>query len=131
MEFFMEMAPPTSTAQMKKVSVVHGRPVFYEPKAVKEAKAVLVAGLLPHVPPSPLMGPLELRTVWLYPRGKSHRNGEWRSTRPDTDNIEKMLKDCMTRLGFWEDDAQVARETVEKKWSDAPTGIVVRIEQLE
>ena len=131
MEFFMEMAPPTSTAQMKKVSVVHGRPVFYEPKAVKEAQAVLVAGLLPHVPPSPLMGPLELRTVWLYPRGKSHRNGEWRSTRPDTDNIEKMLKDCMTRLGFWEDDAQVARETVEKKWSDAPTGIVVRIEQLE
>ena len=70
MEFFMEMAPPTSTAQMKKVSVVHGRPVFYEPKAVKEAKAVLVAGLLPHVPPSPLMGPLELRTVWLYPRGE-------------------------------------------------------------
>ena len=116
MEFFMEMRPPTSTAQMKKVRVVQGRPMFYEPKAVKDAKAVLVAGLLP---------PQSLVT------GRSHKHDEWRSTRPDTDNIEKLLKDCMTRLGFWEDDAQVARETVEKKWSDAPTGIRVRIERLE
>ena len=131
MDFYMEMTPPTSTAQMKKVRVVQGRPMFYEPKAVKDAKAVLVAGLLPHVPPSPLTGALELRTTWRYPRGRSHKHDEWRSTRPDTDNIEKLLKDCMTRLGFWEDDAQVARETVEKKWSDAPTGIRVRIERLE
>lgn len=131
MDFFMEMVPPTSTAQMKKVSVVRGRPVFYEPKPVKEAKALLVSGLQGYVPDQPMEGALSLHTVWLYPKGKSHRDGQWRSTRPDTDNIEKLLKDCMTRLGFWKDDAQVARELVEKKWSAGPTGIRVVIESLE
>ena len=131
MDFFMEMVPPTSTAQMKKVSVVHGRPVFYEPKPVKEAKALLISGLQWYVPEEPLEGALSLHTIWLYPKGKSHRDGQWRSTRPDTDNIEKLLKDCMTRLGFWKDDAQVARELIEKKWSGGATGIRVVIESLE
>ena len=52
-------------------------------------------------------------------------------TRPDTDNLQKLLKDCMTRCGFWKDDAQVVREIVEKRWSDEPTGIFVEIKSLE
>ena len=131
MDFFMEMVPPTTTAQMKKVRVVRGRPMFYEPKNVKDAKAVLMDGLWSYIPPEPLEGPLELRVTWFYHKGKSHKDGQWRSTRPDTDNIEKMLKDCMTHLGFWKDDAQVAREVVEKKWSGEPTGIRVQVTRLE
>ena len=30
-------------------------------------------------------------------------------TKPDTDNLQKLLKDCMTKCGFWKDDAQVVR----------------------
>ena len=45
--------------------------------------------------------------------------------------LQKMLKDCMTRCGFWKDDAQVARETVEKRWSDDPAGIYIEVEELE
>lgn len=130
-EFFMEMDPPTATAQMKKVRVVKGRPLFYEPSKVKEAKEKLTAGLVPFAPDEPIEGAVELRVTWLYPKGKSHRNGEWRITRPDTDNIEKLLKDCMTRLHFWIDDAQVVREHIEKRWSDEPCGIRIRIEELE
>ena len=65
---------------------------------------------------------------WCFPRGR-HGNGEYRTTRPDTDNLQKLLKDCMTAAGFWKDDALVASEIVEKFWADVP-GIYVRIEEL-
>lgn len=42
----------------------------------------------------------------------------------------KLLKDVMTGLGYWADDAQVASEITEKFWSEQP-GLYVRIEQLE
>jgi crossover junction endodeoxyribonuclease RusA len=131
MDFFIAMKPPTVTAQEKQVRVVRGKPVFYDPAPVKTAKAQLSGYLGQHAPAKPLDGPISLRTLWLFPKGKTHRNGEWRVTRPDTDNLQKMLKDCMTRLGFWKDDAQVVREIVEKRWSDEPSGIYIEIEALD
>ena len=35
----------------------------------------------------------------------------------------------MTRLHFWDDDAQVCSEIVEKFWSD-PCGVFVRVEEV-
>ena len=69
--------------------------------------------------------------LWLFPKGKSHKHGEWRKTRPDTDNLQKLLKDCMTQVRFWKDDAQVVSEKVQKRWSNEPTGIYVVIKELE
>ena len=131
MHFFIEMNPPTATAQEKKVTVVGGKPRYYDPVPVKEARKKLTGKLIFHRPDTPLTGPVALTTLWLFPKGKSHKNGEWRSTKPDTDNLQKLLKDCMTKCGFWKDDAQVVRETVEKRWSDEPAGIYIEIEELE
>ena len=131
MKFFVAIKPPTATAQEKQVRVVRGRPIFYDPAPVKEAKKLLVQHLTWHKPQEPLRGALQLRTVWLFPKGKSHKDGEWRVTRPDTDNLQKLLKDCMTKCGFWKDDAQVVREIVEKRWSNDPTGIFIEIRSLE
>lgn len=131
MEFFVSMKPPTATAQEKKVCVVHGKPMFYDPAPVKEAKRLLVGHLSCHRPDTPMEGPVSLRVLWLFPKGKTHKNGEWRVTKPDTDNLQKLLKDCMTKCGFWKDDAQVVREVVEKRWSDDPTGIYIEVEALE
>lgn len=131
MNFFIAMTPPTATAQERKVRFYKNKPVFYDPPAVKEAKAKLSAYLSINKPVQPYEGPVSLRTLWLFPRGKSHRNGDWRCTRPDTDNLQKMLKDCMTKTGYWKDDAQVAREIIEKRWSDEPCGIYIEIEKLE
>lgn len=131
MNFFIAMKPPTATAQEKKVRVVHGKPLFYDPAPVKEAKSLLVSHLARHKPEKPLQGAIALSTVWLFPRGKSHRHGEWRVTKPDTDNLQKLLKDSMTLCGFWKDDAQVVRESVEKRWSDEPSGIYIEITPLE
>jgi Holliday junction resolvase RusA-like endonuclease len=131
MNFFIAIDPPTSTAQMKQVRVVKGKPIFYDPPAVKEARNVLSAHLAVHKPDKPMAGPVSLRVLWLFPKGKSHRNGEWRITKPDTDNLQKLLKDCMTKCGFWEDDAQVVREVAEKRWADDPSGIYIEVEELE
>ena len=131
MDFFIAMKPPTATAQERQVCVVHGKPVFYDPAPVKKAKTLLTEHLIRQRPNEPFSGALQLRVLWLFPKGRSHRNGEWRVTRPDTDNLQKLLKDCMTRCGFWKDDAQVVREIVEKRWSDEPTGIYIEIEELE
>lgn len=129
MNFFIAIHPPTATAQERKVKVINGKPIFYDPPAVKSAKELLSAYLVQHRPPQPLTGGLSLRVLWLFPRG-AHPHGAWRTTKPDTDNLQKMLKDCMTRVGFWEDDAQVAREIIEKRWSDEPCGIYIEIEPL-
>ena len=131
MEFFIAINPPTSTAQMKQVRVVKGKPVFYDPPAVKAARNMLSAHLAIHRPDNPMSGPVSLRVLWLFPRGKHHKNGEWRITKPDTDNLQKLLKDCMTRCGFWKDDAQVVREAVEKRWADDPCGLYIEVNELE
>jgi Holliday junction resolvase RusA-like endonuclease len=131
MKIFIAMKPPTATAQEKQVRVVHGKPIFYDPAPVKEAKKLLIGHLARHRPDEPMEGAVSLRTVWLFPRGKIHKDGEWRVTRPDTDNLQKLLKDCMTKCGYWKDDAQVVREIVEKRWSDEPTGIFIEIRSLE
>ena len=131
MHFFMEMKPPTATAQEHSVKVIKGRPVFFDPPNVKDAKNLLMGHLAKNKPEIPYTGAVELTVLWLFPKGKSHKHGEWRKTRPDTDNLQKLLKDCMTQVGFWKDDAQVVSEKVQKRWSDEPTGIYVEIKELE
>ena len=128
--FFMAMDPPTITHQEKKVFVgKDGKPVFYEPMELKNARQKLTAFLRLHIPEAPFDGPLELHVKWCFQATGKHRPGEYRTTRPDTDNLQKMLKDCMTRLGYWPDDARVCCEIVEKFWSDLP-GIYIDLRQL-
>lgn len=119
---------PTVTAQERRVRIVKGKPVFYDSPRIKSAKALLVAHLKQHRPPKPYDSGVRLRVSWLFPKGR-HKDGEYRITKPDTDNLQKMLKDCMTLVGFWTDDALVASELCEKLWADVP-GIYIRIEQL-
>ena len=126
--FFMAMIPPTVTDQEHKVSVVKGKPVFYKPAELKAARSKLIGHLAEHTPPVPMYGPLRLVVKWLFPKG-SHKDGEYKATRPDTDNLQKMLKDCMTECHYWIDDAQVASEVAEKFWADVP-GIYIRIEEI-
>lgn len=128
MAFFMAMDPPTCTHQEKQVSVIKGRPVFYDPPEVKAARLKLIGHLRKHAPRQPYRKGVQLMVKWCFPRG-SHRDGEYRITKPDTDNLQKLLKDCMTASGFWRDDAQVASEIVEKFWADIP-GIYVQVKEL-
>lgn len=49
MNFFIVMKPPTATAQEKQVRIVHGKPIFYDPAPVKEAKKLLTGHLILHM----------------------------------------------------------------------------------
>lgn len=127
-EFFIPMVPPTITHQEKKVRVVNGKPIFYEPEKLKTARQKLMAYLGYHVPEEPFHTGVQLVTKWCFPRGR-HKDGDYRLTKPDTDNLQKLLKDCMTVIGFWDDDALVASEVVEKFWAEIP-GIYIRVTEL-
>ena len=128
-EFFMAMDPPTCTHQEKQVAVIKGKPVFYDPPEVNAARLKLIDYLAKHRPKEKYVCGVRLVTKWCFLRNGNHRNGEYRITKPDTDNLQKLLKDCMTAAGFWKDDALVASEIVEKFWAEIP-GIYIRIEEL-
>ena len=128
-QFFMAMIPPTVTAQEHQVTVRNGKPFIYDTPEIKNARDKLTAHLAKHKPKEPYSVGVRLIVKWLFPKGR-HKNGEYRITKPDTDNLQKLLKDCMTKSGFWKDDALVASEIVEKFRSDV-SGIYIHIEELE
>ncbi len=129
-EFFMPMIPPTVTAQERRVGIKNGKPIIYDTPEIKNAKDKLISQLITHKPKQKYECGVRLTVKWLFPKGESHKDGEYRTTKPDTDNLQKMLKDCMTMCGFWKDDALVASEICEKFWADT-SGIYIRIEVLK
>lgn len=129
-EFFLPMKEiPTVTHQQKKVRVIHGKPQFYEPDELKETRAMFMGLLAPYAPEEPMDGPLRLTTKWLFPKIKGTTNGQYKHTKPDTENLLKLPKDCMQELGFFVNDSRVASEITEKFWADT-VGIYVRLENL-
>lgn len=128
--FFLPIIPPTATHQEKDITVVKGKPVVYEPAELKAARAKLNAHLAKFKPDAPATGPVRLMVKWCFPLKGKHQNGEWKTSKPDTDNLQKLLKDCMTHLGFWKDDAQVVSELIEKFWAKVP-GIAIYVEEME
>jgi Holliday junction resolvase RusA-like endonuclease len=92
----------------------------------KAAQNDLMTLLAPHRPDKPLQGAVALEVTWRYPWRKSERKANIAlgvipcTTRPDCDNLCKMLMDCMTRLAYWTDDGQVAELTIRKQWGSSP-----------
>jgi Holliday junction resolvase RusA-like endonuclease len=128
-EFFMPMQPPTTTHQQKQVTVRNGKPVFYEPEDLKAARAKLMANLGQHVPEKEYIGPIRLITKWCFPLTGNHKHGEWKTTKPDVTNLQKLLEDVMTDLGYWTDDRLIVSAITEKFWTEIP-GIYIKIEEV-
>ena len=104
MEFFMPMRIPTATAQEKKINRKTG--TIYPDAAVKAAKEKYLAHLDRFKPDVPYEAPVQLMVIWYFHSDK-HNDRSYKTTKPDTDNMIKLLKDCMTKKGFWKDDAHV------------------------
>ena len=129
-EFFLPMIPPAKTYQTHKVTCQNEKPVFYEPAELKAVRSKLMAHLGQYVPEKKYTSAVRLITKWCFPITGRRKNGQYKTTKPDTDNLQKMLKDIMTELGYWKDDALVASEITEKFWAKIP-GIYICIEKLE
>lgn len=126
-EFFMAMKTPTMTHQQKKVNFKTKQ--FYESEDLKAVRSLFIAHLSRHIPDEKLNGPIRITTKWLYELKGKHSDGEYKTTKPDVDNMVKLLHDCMTKCGFWKDDSEISSMIVEKFWSSVP-GIYVKIEEL-
>lgn len=114
---YLPMDPPTRTAQQKGIRIVRGHAQFYEKKEVSEAKAILKDQLLPYVPDEPYKGPLMVGVVFAFSTTVRRKiRDEFRTTRPDIDNLFKGLADCLTELGFYEDDSLICELNLRKIW---------------
>lgn len=119
MIFELNIDPPRTTAQTHRYGGKRpdGRLIFFDSAKLKEARNELRAALLPYKPVKPMEGAIRLQVFWHFETKDKKKQGKLKITRPDNDNLQKMLKDEMTRLGFWNDDAQVTTEYVRKWWS--------------
>ena len=130
LRFFLPMNPPTKTAQEKRWKCVNGKPIAYQSAQLKAAYMKLRDGVARFKPEEKIRDSIQLLVQWGFPADKKHPAGSWRKGKPDTDNLQKMLKDVMTEAGFWEDDCLVVSETVQKFYVDTP-GIYIAIAKVE
>lgn len=123
-EFFEEFVPPTTTVQQRRQNSKGG----YLHDAGRKAKALWKAVLEKHAPEKPIAGPICLCVSVVWPHTKKNRNAGVlpKTTRPDGDNVLKMVKDVMTECGYWKDDAQVYWETIIREYGII-TGVHVMI----
>lgn len=127
LEFFMAMDPPRTTAQTAKSRTSkNGKYMRYKGKKLKDAERQLCLALEEHRPEEPAKGPVRLEVIWVF--RQQRKTLKPKTTRPDTDNLQKLLKDCMTKCQFWADDALVYDEHVSKYWGPEP-GIYIKIKE--
>lgn len=128
--FKLDMLPPRTTSQQKGERIVgKGKKAYihhYQKAKVTAAQNEYIARLLPHRPQEPIKGPVRMTVKFLFKANTKKQHGKPKTTRPDTDNMVKLLKDCMTKCGYWLDDSQVYDERVIKEWSMDP-GVVIGI----
>ncbi len=116
--FMIPGNPPTVTAQQKGQNRRTGQ--YYKPPELRDAEQKYLAYAAQHRPQEPLTGAVCLTVVFYYAASGKHKDGDPKTTKPDTDNAVKALKDVLTKAGFWKDDAQIAWESVVKIWADVP-----------
>ena len=131
LEFFIPLKkiPSVTAQQHRAIGQGKGKKVlFIDTPEIANARQLYMSHLAIHRPIVPATGPISLKVYWCYQETKKHPAGTWKTSRPDTDNLQKLFKDCMTRVGFWKDDAQVVEETIGKGY-ERYEGIYVKIEE--
>ncbi len=112
---------------------------MYDPGTAEGWKGQIAAAAMPHKPAERLEGPLRVALLFYFARPKSHSNSkgikptapEWRTSKPDADNLAKAVLDCITQLGFWKDDSQVASMDVRKRYAEAEPFCEITISLIE
>lgn len=107
---------PSGTAQHRKATIVNGKIRTYPDDSYMAAKKLLRLLLRRHRPAVPYQGPIALEVSYLYETKTKKQVDTWKVTRPDGDNLLKVIKDCMTELGYFRDDSEVSIETMVRYW---------------
>ena len=104
---------------------------MYTKDEILAEKTRLHIGAYKHRPEKPLVGPIELRVLYVFPmnKGQAKDHAEWLAdleatfysiSKPDLDNTAKLLGDVLTKCGFWKDDCHVSDLCVQKRIGVTP-----------
>ena len=131
-------APPSTTAQasMRILRAKNGRQFIgkYSNSKAKQVQKTLQMLLAPHRPRQPVDGALRVEITYRLPyrktEAKSNLANEWmpHDTRPDADNLLKLLLDSMNKV-FWNDDSQISYLSIYKQRGHDPH-IRIKISKL-
>jgi Holliday junction resolvase RusA-like endonuclease len=114
---------------------------MYDAGTAEGWKGLIAVAAREHIPAKPLEGPLNVSIKFFFERPKSHyrtgkHSGElrpdapiWHASKPDRDNAEKAVLDCLTTIGMWKDDCQVCDGSICKVWR-ATGGMEIFIEEI-
>lgn len=107
---------PKGTAQMKRYN---GQTrTYFKSARLQATEDFYIQEIGMYAPTHPIQGAISLSVDFDYYTPTKKKRGTWKTSRPDVDNVVKLLIDCMTKLGFWEDDSQIARLRVSKRYSE-------------
>lgn len=85
---------------------------------------------------------LKVSMTFYMPRPKKHyRTGKYsdvlkddspvlHTNKPDRDNLEKAVLDCMTKAGLLKDDSIVCDGFIKKIWANKKSGVKIEIEEI-
>ncbi|MBO7712651.1 MAG: RusA family crossover junction endodeoxyribonuclease [Methanobrevibacter sp.] len=130
-EFVLHCEPPKHTAQGSSMILKSKKTGKYFIGKKSNSKAIqtkeeLLTMLMSHAPKKPLESAIALKIDIFYSWRKSETKKNKAKlimpviTKPDLDNWVKQFNDCLTRLAFWRDDAQVFDLHIRKFYADVP-----------
>lgn len=120
-----------------------GRAQLAERGTAEEWKSAIARAVLdcPTKPVEPYEGSVAVVTRFRMPRPKAHfgKHGlldrsphqDEHAKRPDTDNLEKAVLDCMGDLKVWRDDSQVGLLLSHKRWTTRTPGAKILVMAID
>ena len=107
-----------------------GQARVYNPSSAEGWKSQMAMAIKEVLPTDPMEGPICVDLTFFMPRPKNHyRTGkhagelkpgapEFHTGKPDRDNLDKAVLDCLKTLGLFRDDAQVCAGQIVKVYED-------------
>ncbi len=127
--FFISGDVPTCTAQERRI--VWSRRMTYLPEKVKTAKKNYYNASIKYAPVKPLDEALEVEYNFHFYQ-KNGKIGQYKMTKPDCDNLAKLLTDSLADAGFFINDSRISRLVVTKDFvEDGQQGVNVKIRTLK
>lgn len=125
---------PSGTAQQRQYTYNKwtGKVMTYPSSSYKTAKRTIGKALAPFKISEPIEGCILLDVEYLYETKDKKKVGTYKTSKPDGDNLLKVLKDQMMASGFFAaDDAQVCCEAITRRWvKPGEGGIKVHLAQI-
>ena len=123
--------PPTSTHQANLRVMKRRTGQFFVGKMKNNKISKWVDGVRPYLiqgkPDKPMDGPVRcyIRLYYTAPKYLLRKIDSCKTivktTKPDVDNVVKVILDELTKCGYWVDDNQIWCITIEKYWSATPS----------